>query len=117
LALSGARGRLAYPGAPWIERLGTDQAGKPYARINPAKLTSEAGPLSSGERLVAKVVANLLDDETLVPLADLSRLDPGQARLVLGALRTAAGLEPATPGPPASLTPAAPARPAPRLGI
>jgi hypothetical protein len=117
LALSGARGRLVYPGAPWIERLGTDQAEKSYARIDPAKLMSEAGPLSSGERLVAKVVANLLDDETLVPLADLSRLDPGQARLVLGALRTAAGLEPAGPAPRAGMTPAPPGRPAPRLGI
>ncbi|MDR0592204.1 MAG: hypothetical protein LBG60_02870 [Bifidobacteriaceae bacterium] len=99
LLLNAVRGRLAYRGAPWIEQLGTDQAGKSHARIDPAKLVSGTLPLSSGERLVAKVVANLLDSETLVPLADLSRLDTGEARIVLGALAQAAGFRPAAPKP------------------
>ncbi|MDR1186263.1 MAG: hypothetical protein LBK95_02205 [Bifidobacteriaceae bacterium] len=116
LALAGARGRLVYPGAPWIERLGTYPVGRAHARIDPAKLMAESGPLSSGERLIAKVVANLLDDETLVPLADLSRLDPGQARLVLGALRRAAGLGPAGAKPPAAISPP-PGRQTPSMGM
>ncbi|MDR1441197.1 MAG: hypothetical protein LBJ02_02205 [Bifidobacteriaceae bacterium] len=94
LLLTGMRGRLAYRGAPWIEPLGTDQAGKAYARVNPAELVEQSGPLSSGERFVAKVVANLLDNQTLVPLADIARLDTSEARIVLGALRHAAGLKP-----------------------
>jgi hypothetical protein len=116
LLLAGMRGRLAYRGAPWIEPLGTDQAGKTYARVNPAKLVEQSGPLSSGERFVAKVVANLLDDETLVPLADLARLDTSEARIVLGALRHAAGLKPpAAPAP--VLGPTSAARRPPALSL
>ncbi|MDR1188854.1 MAG: hypothetical protein LBK95_15645 [Bifidobacteriaceae bacterium] len=102
LLVNGADGRLAYRGAPWIERLGTGQDGKPYARIDAAKLAAGLGGMSSGERVVGRVVANLIDDETPVALADIARLDPRQAGLVLGALRTAAGLGPAArprPGP------------------
>ncbi|MDR0591940.1 MAG: hypothetical protein LBG60_01510 [Bifidobacteriaceae bacterium] len=118
LLLAGVGGRLAYRGAPWVERLGVGADGRAYARIDPAKLAAGSGPLSSGERLVAKVVANLLDDQTFVPLADLSRLDFGQARLVLGALRTAAGLPaPATARPAAALPPPAPRAGRPGAGI
>ncbi|MDR2348716.1 MAG: hypothetical protein LBD90_08945 [Bifidobacteriaceae bacterium] len=101
LLATGARGKLAYLGAPWIERLGTGPDGKPYAQINPEKLAGGLGGMSSGERFVAKVVANLVDGETPVALADIARLDPDQAGLVLGALRLAAGLKPAAgrPGP------------------
>ncbi|MDR1189966.1 MAG: hypothetical protein LBK95_21350 [Bifidobacteriaceae bacterium] len=97
LLVNGAQGKLAYAGAPWIERLGAGADGRAYARIDPAKLASGCGGMSSGERFVAKVAANLVDDRTLVPLADIARLDPEQARLVLGALRAAAGLQPARP--------------------
>ncbi|MDR0591896.1 MAG: hypothetical protein LBG60_01290 [Bifidobacteriaceae bacterium] len=47
LLLAGVRGRLAYRGAPWIEQLGADRAGRSYARINPEKLIEHAGPLSA----------------------------------------------------------------------
>jgi hypothetical protein len=97
LLVTGACGKLACTGAPWIERLGTGADGKPCARIDPAKLAGGLGGMSSGERFVARVVANLVDDETPVALADIGRLDPRQAGLVLGALRTAAGVEPAAP--------------------
>ncbi|MDR1186119.1 MAG: hypothetical protein LBK95_01475 [Bifidobacteriaceae bacterium] len=92
-----AHGKLAHRGAPWIERLGTGQDGKPYAQINPQKLAAGLGGMSAGERFIGRVVANLIDDETPVALADIARLDPGQAGLVLGALRTAAGLGAAAP--------------------
>jgi hypothetical protein len=105
LLVGGARGKLAYQGAPWIERLGTAQDGKPYARIDPGKLAGGLGGMSSGERFVAKVVANLVDDQTPVPLADIARLDPDQAALVLGALRTAAGLKPAASRPRLAMAP------------
>ncbi|MDR1188177.1 MAG: hypothetical protein LBK95_12105 [Bifidobacteriaceae bacterium] len=117
LLVNGVRGRLAYREAPWIEQLGTGADGKPYARIDPGKLTGQAGPLSSGERLVAKVVANLIDDETMVPLADLARLDPREARIVLGALRQAAGLRPPVRAARPDLTAAAPARSLPPPGL
>jgi hypothetical protein len=92
LLVSGVSGRLAYEGAPWITELGTDAAGRGYASIDPARLVGESGPLSSGERFTARVVANLLDDETPVALGDIARLDFTEARIVLGALRQAAGL-------------------------
>jgi hypothetical protein len=82
LLVTSVRGKLAYPGAPWIERLGTGEDGKSYAQINPEKLVGGLDGMSSGERFVAKVVANLIDDETTVPLADIARLDPHQAGLV-----------------------------------
>jgi hypothetical protein len=110
LLVKGVRGRLVYRGAPWIQQLGTGADGRLYARIDPEKLIGQAGPLSSGERLVAKVVANLLDDETLVPLGDLGRLDPGEARIVLGALRQAAGLRPAARAASPDLAKTTPAR-------
>ncbi|MDR1117833.1 MAG: hypothetical protein LBL01_00855 [Bifidobacteriaceae bacterium] len=102
LLIGGARGRLAYQGAPWIEWLGAGADGRPYARIDPEKLAGNLGGMSSGERVIAKVVANLIDDQTPVALADIARLDADQAALVLGALRIAAGLQPAAssrPGP------------------
>jgi hypothetical protein len=119
LLVNGAHGKLAYRGAPWIERLGTGADGKPYARIDPAKLAGGLGGMSSGERLVGRVVANLIDDETPVALADIARLDPGQAGLVLGALKMAAGLGPAArprpdpAPPPVSAFGRAPGRPDP----
>jgi hypothetical protein len=100
LLIAGVGGRLAYKGAPWVEELGRDEAGRGYAEIDPAALVRESGPLSSGERFIAKVVANLLDDSTPVALADISRLDTSQARLALGALRVAAGLPPTKTSPP-----------------
>jgi hypothetical protein len=119
LLVTGLGGRLAYEGAPWVRRLGADGAGKEYAEIDPERLVGESGPLSSAERLVAKVVANLVDGETLVPLGDLARLDERDAGIVLGALRVAAGLPAPKPPPRPRLAPAAPpARPAPgRLGL
>jgi hypothetical protein len=121
LLISGARGRLAHAGAPWIKELGADAAGRRLARIDPDALIRESGPLSSGERFVAKVVANLLDDQTLAPLADIARLDPREARIVLGALRLAAGLLPPAPAPQGGLAPApptpTPTRARPGLGL
>ncbi|MDR1186557.1 MAG: hypothetical protein LBK95_03740 [Bifidobacteriaceae bacterium] len=99
LLVNGANGKLAHRGAPWIEHLGTGPDGRPYARIDPQKLAAGLGGMSSGERFVGRVVANLIDDQTPVALADIARLDPRQARLVLGALRTAVGLGRAAPVP------------------
>ncbi|MDR1635586.1 MAG: hypothetical protein LBS27_11870 [Bifidobacteriaceae bacterium] len=116
LLVSGMRGRLAYEGAPWITELGTDGVRRGYASIDPERLVRESGPLSSGERFTASVVANLLDDETPVALADIARLDFAEARIVLGALRQAAGLPPLqqahSPAAPSRLTaPAGPSKP------
>ncbi|MDR2381822.1 MAG: hypothetical protein LBE08_11760 [Bifidobacteriaceae bacterium] len=117
LLINGVRGRLAYEGAPWVKRLGADASGKQHAEIDPAALVRESGALSSGERLVAKVVANLLDDQTLVPLGDLARLDGREAGIVLGALRLAAGLPSPAPSRRTGMAAARPARtPAARRG-
>jgi hypothetical protein len=100
LLTAGVGGRLCYAGAPWVKELGAGADGRDYARIDPEALVRCSGPLSSGERLIAKLVANLVDDQTLAPLADLARLDDREAKIALGALRLAAGL-PRRPPPPA----------------
>jgi hypothetical protein len=116
LLTAGVGGRLCYAGAPWVKELGAGADGRDYAQIDPEALVRCSGPLSSGERLIAKLVANLVDDQTLVPLADLARLDDREANIALGALRLAAGLPPPAPAPRAGMAATGPRRPAARLG-
>jgi hypothetical protein len=95
LLIGGVGGRLAYWGAPWITRLGSDGQVS-YAEINAPVLAREAaeGALAHGEAIVARMVANLIDDQTPVALSDLAVLDESNAQIALAALTIAAGLEP-----------------------